>query len=127
VNARVLRLLADYFQRTLGIWLLLAVVHIMQVTAFWAAHVERLPLLGMVMASLAYFAAFESPHAVLRTLPLSRADIVLFRWWASIGAPALVILALTSIAWLISAHNGWARPTRQEATQYALLACTLPA
>jgi hypothetical protein len=120
VNARVLRLLADYFRRTLGAWALIAMAHIMQVTSFWAAHVERLPLLGAIIASLTYFVAFESPHAVLRTLPLSRADIALFRWWASVGAPGLIILACTSIAWLTSGDNGWARPSEQDVTLYAL-------
>ena len=125
MSTRVLRLLADYFQRTLGLWPLLATAHVMQLTAFWATHVDRLPLLGTVMASLAYCAAFDSPHAVLRTLPLSRADIVLFRWWASIGAPALLILVSTALAWLVSAQNGWARPSQEDVMLYALLSCAL--
>ena len=123
MNARVLRLLADYFQRTLAAWLLLAVAHVMQLTAFWATHVERVPLLGVIAASLAYFTAFESPHTVLRTLPLSRADIALFRWWASIGAPALVVLLCTSLAWLVSGENGWARPSQDDVTLYGFMAC----
>ena len=120
MNARVLRLLADYFRRTLGVWVLLAIAHVMQITAFWAVHVERLPLLGVIIASLTYFTAFESPHTVLRTLPLSRADIALFRWWASVGAPGLVVLACTSIAWLTSGDNGWARPSQDQVTRDAL-------
>ena len=120
MNRSVLRLLLDYFRRTLGVWPLIVIVHLIQVTSFWATHVDRLPLLGVLIASLAYFAAFESPSAVLRTLPLTRADVALFRWWASIGSPGIVIFLCTAVAWLASADNGWPHPLQSEVTRDAL-------
>jgi hypothetical protein len=76
--------------------------------------VERIPLLGVVIASLTYFVAFESPAAVLRTLPISRLELAMFRRWASFGAPALVILVCTIIAWLSNGDNDWPRPELSE-------------
>jgi hypothetical protein len=119
VNARVLRLLIDYFLRTLGVWPLLLSVHAMQIIAFWATDLARVPLLGVVIASLTYFAAFESPVAVLKTLPLSRIDIALFRWWASIGLPGVALLACTSVSWLVTFDNSWPRPPQSDVTLYA--------
>jgi hypothetical protein len=110
VNGRVLRLLADYFRRTLGLWLLFALAVLLQTTVFWATNVQRTPLLGVVIASLCHFAAFESPYAILRTLPLQRADVALFRWWASIGAPGLIFCAATIVSGRANADNGWPRP-----------------
>src|SRR5713101_2074963 len=81
VKGRVPHLLIDYFRRTFGVWLLLALLQLMQTVAFWASKIERAPALGVVLASLVYFAAFESPYTVLRILPLTRADIAKFRWW----------------------------------------------
>jgi hypothetical protein len=111
VKGRVAHLLIDYFRRTLGVWLLLALLQLMQTVAFWASKIERAPALGVVLASLVYFAAFESPYTVLRILPLTRADIAKFRWWASVGSPGLVILACTAVSRLASFDNDWPRPS----------------
>jgi hypothetical protein len=115
MNRRVLRLLVDYFRRTFGIWPLLFAVQVMQVSAFWALHVDRIPLLAVVIAGLTYFVAIESPAAVLRTLPISRQELVSFRRWAGVGAPALVVLACTLIAWQNNGDNDWPRPALSEA------------
>ena len=121
MNGRVLRLLLDYFRRTYGMWPLMAAVQILQVSAFWALHVERIPLLGVVIAGLTYFVAFESPAAVLRTLPISRLEVALSRRWASVGAPALLVLACTLISWLNNGDNGWPRPALSEVAVYVAL------
>jgi len=42
----------------------------------------------------------------------------------SVGAPALVLLLCTSLAWLINGENGWDRPSQGDVTLYALMACT---
>jgi hypothetical protein len=111
VNRRIAYLLADYLRRTLGLWVLLVLAQLLQTSVFWAARTDRLPLLGVVMASLLYFAAFESPQTVLRTLPLSSTDVALFRWWASIGAPGLIILTCTVVSAITNSQHGWPVPT----------------
>lgn len=118
MNGRVLRLLLDYFRRTFGVWALLFVAQVLQVSAFWALHVDRIPLLGVVIASLTYFVAFDSPAAVLRTLPISRLEVAMFRRWASLLAPALMILGCTIIAWLSNGDNDWPRPALSAVASY---------
>lgn len=115
MNRLVLRLLVDYCRRTFAMWPLLLLAQSMQLSAFWALHVDRLPLLGAVIGSLACFMAFESPYAVLRTLPLSAANVALFRWWGSTGWPGLFVVASSALCWLNNGHNAWARPSLADA------------
>jgi hypothetical protein len=54
---------------------------------------------------------FESPRSVLQTLPLTRADATIFRWWAGFGMPALVVLGCMAASRLYNAHEGWRIPS----------------
>src|SRR5262249_30581545 len=58
-----------------------------------------------------YHAALNSPEAVIRTLPLSRRDIGLFRWWVAVGAPGSIILICTLVAAKTNTQHGWWIPS----------------
>lgn len=125
MNRLVRILLVDYLWRTLGLWPMLGLAYLIQITSFWAGHVERWPLLGAVVACLAFFGTSDSPQTVLRTLPLSRAEAALFRWWASIGVPSLFVLACTVLSWFVS--DKWPRASLSETILFVATAWSVVA
>src|SRR5688572_10994468 len=118
----VSRLLADYLRRTLGVWVLAWFLHTMQAATLFARQDDRVPLLGAMIAAIAFFATFESPQAVLRTLPVSRRDIAITRWWASIGWPALFSAFCILGGWLANGAWGFPRPPASE-LWFPILVC----
>lgn len=68
------------------------------------------PLLGAVIASLAYMALAEKPNSVLRTLPLTDTDGALIRWWGAFGLPVIVMgigIALAASPSVYKVASGW--------------------
>ena len=49
---------------------------------------------------------------VMRTLPISRRDVALYRWWMAIGMPALVSALFIGLAWL-NHRSSWPLATSQ--------------
>lgn len=110
MNRRVWWVLRDYVGRTLGLWLLVLLAQFIQSVTFWAAGTSRVPLLGAVIASLAYRALAEKPNSVLRTLPLTDTDGALIRWWGTFGLPVIVMGIGIALAASPSAYKvpfGW--------------------
>ena len=106
VNGVLPRLVADYTRRTLGVWVLLFMVQVMQTSTVWALQNGRMPIVGAVIGAMAFFATFDSPFTVMRTLPIRGRDVALFRWCASIGLPAIFICIGVVVAWL--SNKSWA-------------------
>ena len=111
MNAGVRLLLADYLKRTSGAWVLIASVQVIQTVTFWAAGIQHTPLLATVLASFTYAFMSEKPRSALQTLPVKPADIALFRWWSSLGLPALVVMGSTAAAQMLSTSKGWPVPS----------------
>lgn len=99
MNRTVLALLLDYHRRTLGAWILLVFVQLMQISAIWALGKSSLPLVGAVIAFLTFCATWNSPHLVMRTLPITARDLALLRWWQCIAMPTLFITLAYVLAW----------------------------
>ena len=123
MNRTAFYLLVDYLRRTLGAWLLLAAIQLIQTSVYWALSIERLPLLGVAIAAMTYLAALKSPQTVLHTLPLSKRDVALFRWWASVGVPALMICVCIAFDWLTFVHAGRRLPPSSSGVLSALASC----
>ncbi len=100
MNWSVLRLVGDHTRRLFGLWLLVAALQIMQTSALWVLELDRMPLIGAMMCAMAYFATSASPLAVMRTLPIRRRGLALYRWWMLIGVPSLLLYACVGIAWI---------------------------
>ncbi len=111
MNRRVWYVLRDYFVRTAGLWLLVALAQFLQCVTFWAASVPRIPLLGVVIAGFAYTALTEKPRGVLRTLPLNDTDRALIWGWGSFGFPTIVLVTCTALTASLSAYKGWTEPS----------------
>jgi len=110
MNRRVWWVLRDYVGRTLGLWLLVLLAQFVQSVTFWAAGTSRVPLLGAVIASLAYRALAEKPNSVLRILPLTETDGALIRWWGTFGLPVVVMgvgIALAASPSVYKVPSGW--------------------
>ena len=110
MNHRVRRVLTDYVGRTANLWLLVALVQILQGVTFWVAGVPRVPLLGVVLACVIYTALAEKPWGVLRTLPLTPGDRALIHWWGSFGLPVLGVAACMALAASMCLYKGWVTP-----------------
>ena len=106
VNPVLRRLVADYARRTFGVWALLFMVQVLQTSALWALRTDRMPILGAVIGAMAFFATSNSPVSVMRTLPIERRDVALFRWFACIVLPAVFICIGIVAAWL--SNKSWA-------------------
>src|SRR5262245_45751049 len=100
MNWSVLRLVGEHTRRLFGLWLLVAALQIMQTSALWILELDRMPLLGAVVCAMAFFATSASPFAVMRTLPVRRRDLALYRWWMLIGVPSVLLYACVGIAWM---------------------------
>ncbi len=100
MNWQILRLVGDHTRRLFGLWLGVAMLQIMQTSALWMLELDRMPLIGAVICAMACFATWDSPIAVMRTLPIRRRDLALYRWWMTIGVPALLLYACIGIAWI---------------------------
>ena len=109
MNRHVFTLLTDYYRRTLGVWLLLVFVQLMQMSTIWVFGSTRLPILGAVIAALAFCTTWDSPHVVIRTLPITARDLALLRWWENIGMPMPFITLAFVLSWL--ANDGSHFPT----------------
>ena len=96
---RVLTLLLDYHRRTLGVWVLVVFVQLMQMSTIWVLGSRHLPIIGAVIASLVFCATWDSPHIVMRTLPIETRELALLRWWERIGMPMLFITLAYVLAW----------------------------
>jgi hypothetical protein len=118
----VFKLVADYLNRTLGVWLLAWFLHTMQAATLFARQDDHVPILGAMIAAIAFFATFESPQAVLRTLPVSQRDLALTRWWASIGWPAIFSAFCIVGGWLANVGWGFPRPPASE-LWFPILVC----
>jgi len=111
MNRHAWRVLTDYLARTAGLWMLVTLVQIIQSVTFWATGVLRVPLLGVVLARVAYTALAEQPRGVLRTLPLTRRDGALIHWWGTFGLPALAVAFCMIWAAMLCAYKNWAVPS----------------
>ena len=111
MNRRVWWVLRDYVGRTLGIWLLTLLAQFIQSITFWSAGIPRIPLLAVVIASLAYTAFAEKPKGLLRTLPLTDTDGALIRWWGAFGFPVVTMGGGIALAAWLAAHKGWILPS----------------
>jgi hypothetical protein len=111
MNRIVARLLADYIRRTLGVWVLAATVQVMQASAFWANGIDRAPIIGAAIGALTFFATFDAPYTVIRTLPMRRRDVALVRWWVGIGWPALISAVGLAVAWWANIGYQWPAPS----------------
>jgi hypothetical protein len=110
MNRRVWWVLRDYVGRTLGLWFLVLLAQFIQSATFWAAGIPRVPLLAVVIASLANRALAEKPNYVLRTLPLTDTDGALIRWWGAFGLPVVVVgigIALAASPPVYQVASGW--------------------
>jgi len=99
MNRTILALLLDYHRRTLGAWVLLVCVQLMQISAIWVLSKDNLPIVGAVIASLTFCATWDSPHLAMRTLPIKARDLALLRWWERIAMPAMFITLAYLLAW----------------------------
>jgi len=111
MNRRVWCVLRDYFVRTVGLWLLVALAQFIQCVTFWAASVPRIPLLAVVIAGFAYTALAEKPRSVLRTLPLNATDRALIWGWGSFGLPTIALVACAALLASLFAYKGWTEPS----------------
>ena len=109
MNGEVLRLLLDYHRRTLGVWVLVVFVQLMQMSAIWVFGSGHVPMVGAVIASLAFCATWDSPHIVMRTLPIKARELALLRWWERIGMPMLFVTLAFVLAWF--SNEGTRFPT----------------
>jgi len=100
MNRRILALLLDYHRRTFGVWVLLVFVQLMQVATIWVLGNGHLPIAGAVIASLAFRATWDSPHLVMRALPITARELALLRWWERIALPMLFITLAYGLAWV---------------------------
>ena len=100
MNRTILALLLNYHRRTFGAWILLVFVQLMQTATIWAMGSEHLPIVGTVIASLAFCATWDSPHLVMRTLPMTARDLALLRWWERIAMPMLFITLAYVLGWV---------------------------
>jgi hypothetical protein len=103
--------LRDYISRALGLWLLVLLAQFIQSKVFWTAGIPRIPLLAVVIASLAYTTLAEKPNSVLRTLPLTDTDGAVIRWWGAFGLPVVAMSAGIALAAWLSAHEGRISPS----------------
>ena len=99
MNREIFTLLLDYHRRTFGVWLLLVFVQLMQMSVIWVFNTRHVPIVGAVLASVAFCATWDSPHIVMRTLPIKTRVLALLRWWECIGAPILFIVVAFVLAW----------------------------
>jgi hypothetical protein len=109
VKHRVLTLLLDYHRRTLGVWVLVVFVQLMQMSAVWVLGIRHVPIVGAVIASLVFCATWDSPHIVMRTLPIETRELAILRWWERIGMPMLFITLGYVLAWF--SNEGTQFPT----------------
>jgi hypothetical protein len=106
MNRRVFWVLRDYVGRTLGLWLLVFLAQFIQSVTFWAAGIPRIPLLAVVIASLAHTALAERQNSVLQTLPLTDTDAAVIRWWRTFGLPVVAMGSGIALAAWLSAYKG---------------------
>src|SRR4051812_19320310 len=104
---RVWWVLRDHVGRTLGLWLLTLFAQFVQSVTFFSAGIPRIPLLAVVIASLAYTALAEKPNSVLRTLPLTDTDGAVIRWWGTFGLPVVTMGGGITLAASVAANKGW--------------------
>lgn len=123
MNRTVLALLLDYHRRTLGAWIVLVFVQLMQTSATWAFGKDNLPLVGAVIAFLAFCATWDSPHFVMRTLPITARDLALLRWWERIGMPAGFITLACLLAGFANYESQF--PTRKLANLWPPVAASI--
>jgi hypothetical protein len=109
MNRTILALLLDYHRRTLGVWVLLVPVQLMQAATIWVLGNGHLPIVGAVIASLAFCATWDSPHFVMRTLPVTARELAMLRWWERIAMPLLFITMGYLLAWF--SNHGSRLPT----------------
>jgi len=109
MNRTILRLVLDYLRRTSGAWALVMFVELMQMSTIWVLGSTHMPISGAVMAALTFSATWDSPHLVMRALPIPAFELALLRWWERIGMPMLFIVPALVIAWF--ANTGSRFPT----------------
>ncbi|HEX2676734.1 MAG TPA: hypothetical protein VHM19_08845, partial [Polyangiales bacterium] len=90
-------------------WVLIVFVQLMQMSILWVLGNGHLPILGAVIASLAFCATWDSPHFVMRALPITARDLALLRWWERIAMPMVFITLAYVLAW--ASNFGSALPT----------------
>jgi hypothetical protein len=110
MNRTILPLLLDYHRRTLGAWVLLVFVQLMQMATIWVLGNDHLPIVGTVIASLTFCATWDSPHLVMRTLPIKARDLALLRWWECIAMPAMFITLAYLLAWFSNFGSNFPTP-----------------
>ncbi|MEJ0040217.1 MAG: hypothetical protein WDO68_30000 [Gammaproteobacteria bacterium] len=110
MNRAILTLLLDYHRRTLGVWVLVVFVQLMQMSALWVLGSRNVPVVGAVIASLAFSATWDSPHFVMRTLPIKARELALLRWWERIAMPMLFITLAFVLAWFSNTGSRFPTP-----------------
>src|SRR5262249_49763401 len=100
MNRTILALLLDYHRRTLGVWVLLVAVQLMQVATIWVLGNGHMPIIGTVIASLSFCGTWDSPNLVMRTLPITARELALLRWWERIAMPMVFITLGYVLAWI---------------------------
>lgn len=109
MNRAIFTLLVDYHRRTLGAWALVVFVQLMQTSVIWTLGNDHLPIVGAVIATLVFCSTWDSPHLVIRTLPIKARELALLRWWERIAMPMLFITLGYVLAWF--SNRGSAFPT----------------
>ena len=56
MNWQILRLVGDHTRRLFGLWLVVAMLQIMQTSALWMFDLGRMPIIGAVMCAMGFFA-----------------------------------------------------------------------
>ena len=109
MSREIFRLLLDYLRRTLGVWPFLVFVLLMQMSIIWVLGNKHVPVAGAVIAALAFCSTWNSPHLVMRTLPIKTRELALLRWWENIGLPMPFIVLALVLSWF--ANDGSRFPT----------------
>jgi hypothetical protein len=110
MNRTILALLLDYHRRTLGAWMLLVGVQLMQMATIWVFGKDHLPIIGAVIASLVFCSTWHSPQLVMRTLPINARELALLRWWERIAMPMVFIILAYLLAWFSNDGSGLPTP-----------------
>jgi hypothetical protein len=110
MNPMVYRLLKGYLRRSVWLYAFLGVLQFLMISFFWAFEYDRAPVAVVLLGIWAAIAAVNNHSLVWRSLPLSEADVSLFRWWAIAGLPGIYLTLLTLIAWVSQHSSGFSAP-----------------
>ena len=117
-------LLIDHIRRGGWFWLMVGFLQLTAVFNFaLTTQVTRIafPMMGALFAPMILGVAEQRGwFRALMTLPLSRRDLALARWWAAIGLPGLFLTALSLAALIAFAALGWPQRPPSEAALWLL-------